>query len=182
LQQNASAQAPITGISPWTKNGFDPSGCGTVISRFTGEKKMYPSHEKDTYGWAVHTVQLLRNKKMSEVDFDGIIEELEEMGISNKHALKNRLSQLIFHLLKWQYQPDFRGRSWEGSIEEQRIRLKDLLEDNPSLKTVIEKSMEKAYKLSLSLVRKETPLDLKLLPAECPYTFEQVMNDGFYPE
>ena len=77
---------------------------------------MYPSHEKDTYGWAVHTVQLLRNKKMSEVDFDGIIEELEEMGISNKHALKNRLSQLIFHLLKWQYQPDFRGRSCEGSM------------------------------------------------------------------
>ena len=143
---------------------------------------MYPSHEKDTYGWAVYTVQLLRNKKMSEVDFNGIIEELEEMGISNKHALKNRLSQLIFHLLKWHYQPDFRGRSWEGSIEEQRIRLKDLLEDNPSLKTVIEESMEKAYKLSLSLVRKETPLDLKILPAECPYTFEQMMNDGFYPE
>jgi len=47
---------------------------------------------------------------------------------------------------------------------------------------VIEKSMEKAYKLSLSLVRKETPLDLKLLPAECPYTFEQIMDETFFPE
>ena len=143
---------------------------------------MYPSHEKDVYGWAVHTVQLLRDKKMDEVDYDGIIEELEEMGISNKHAFKNRLAQLIFHLLKWQFQPDFRGRSWSGSIEEQRIRLSDLLESNPSFKHEIEESMKKAYKLSLSLVRKETPLDLKSLPAKCPYTFEQIMDEEFYPE
>src|SRR5476649_311653 len=137
---------------------------------------MYPNHQKDVYGWTIHTVKLLRDKKMNEVDFDGIIEELEEMGISNKHAFKNRLAQLIFHLLKWQFQPDFRGRSWEGTIEEQRIQLNDLLEDNPSLKSMVKESIKKAYKLSLSLVRKETPLDLKVLPTECPYTFEQIMD------
>lgn len=142
---------------------------------------MYPNHHKDVYGWAVHTAQLLRNRQMSEVDFEGIIEELEEIGISNKHALKNRLAQLIFHLLKWQFQPDFRGRSWEGTIKEQRIRLSDLLEDNPSLKPLIEESIKKAYTLSLVLIRKETPVDLKVLPTECPYTFEQLMNDEFYP-
>jgi hypothetical protein len=145
-------------------------------------KTMYPDHHKDVYGWAVHTAQLLREKKMSEVDFDGIIEELEEMGISNKHALKNRLGQLIFHLLKWQFQPDFRGRSWKGTIKEQRLRLSDLLEDNPSLKPLIEESIKKAYTFSLALIQKETPLDMKLLPTECPYTFEQLMNDEFYPE
>jgi hypothetical protein len=143
---------------------------------------MYPNHEKDVYGWAIHTAQLLRDKKMNEVDFDGIVEELEEMGISNKHALKNRLAQLIFHLLKWQFQPNLRCSSWEGSIEEQRIRLNDLLEDNPSLKPMFAECTKKAYRLSLSLVRKETPLNTKTLPAECPYTFEQIMNDEFYPE
>ena len=143
---------------------------------------MIPQHDKDLYGWAVHTAQLLKDKKMNEVDFDGIIEELEEMGISNKHALKNRLAQLIFHLLKWQFQSHLRCRSWEGSIEEQRIRLNDLLEENPSLKPMIGESIEKSYKLSLSLVRKETPLDLKSLPTECPYTYDQIMDDQFYPQ
>ena len=56
---------------------------------------MYPNHDKDVYGWAVHTAQLLRDKKMNEVDFDGIVEELEEMGISNKHAMISRLSLVI---------------------------------------------------------------------------------------
>ena len=143
---------------------------------------MIPQHDKDLYGWAVHTAQLLKDKKMNEVDFDGIIKELEEMGISNKHAFKNRLAQLIFHLLKWQFQSHLRCRSWEGSIEEQRIRLNDLLEENPSLKSMIGEVIEKSYKLSLSLVRKETPLDLKLFPTECPYTFDQIMDDQFYPQ
>jgi hypothetical protein len=156
------------------------------IKSLLGAKKgginMYPSHDKDVYGWAVHTAQLLKDKKMNEVDFDGIIEELEEMGISNKHALKNRLAQLIFHLLKWQFQPDLRCRSWTGTVREQRIRLNDILEENPSLKSYVLEAIVKAYKISLTLIEKETPLDLKMLPAECPYTFEQIMNDEFYPE
>ena len=73
---------------------------------------MYPSHENDVYGWAVHTAQLLRDKKMSEVDFDSVIEEMEALGRSEKHELVNRLSLVIAHLLKWQFQPNMRGHSW----------------------------------------------------------------------
>jgi hypothetical protein len=142
---------------------------------------MYPKHEEDVYGWAIHTAQLLRNKGMNEVDFNGIITELEEMGISNKHALINRLSQLIFHLLKWQFQPDFRGRSWEGSIEGQREEINLLLTDSPSLKSKITNCLPVSYKKAKSLIKQETPIDLKLLPMECPYTFEQIMNEEFYP-
>ena len=119
---------------------------------------------------------------MNEVDFDGIIEELEEMGISNKHALKNRIAQLVFHFLKWQFQPEFRCRSWTGTIREQRIRLRDILEENPSLKSYVSEAIPKAYKISITLIEKETPIDLKLLPVQCPYTFDQIMNDEFYPE
>ena len=142
----------------------------------------YPSYNHDIYGWAVHTAHLLRERKMNEVDFENVIEEIEALGRSEKHELKNRLAQLVFHLLKWQYQTDFRSRSWQGSISEQRIRVDYILEDNPSLRPSIEEFIKKAYKLSFSLIKKETPLDLKLLPANCPYSFEQIMNDEFYPE
>ena len=142
---------------------------------------MYPNHDTDVYGWAIHTAQLLREKRMNEVDMDGILEEIEALGRSEKHELTNRLSQLIFHLLKWQHQPDFRGRSWQGSMEEQRIRLKSLLEDNPSLMPLVDDAINKAYKLSFSLLKKETPINLKSLPAVCPYNFDQIMDDDFYP-
>ena len=147
--------------------------------------QVYPKHDEDFYGWAMATAALLKKKQYQEVDMNSVIEELESMGASEKRALISRLAQLIFHLLKWQHQPDFREfskRSWQGSIEEQREQTKIIIEQNPGLKSKVAESITNAYRLSLPMVKKETPLDLKKLPSECPYTFEQLMDDGFFPE
>lgn len=72
---------------------------------------VYPEHDEDFYGWALHTAQFLKDKKMDEVDVDYLIEELEDRGRSEKHQLINRFSFLIAHLMKWQYQPVYRGNS-----------------------------------------------------------------------
>ncbi|MGH8555990.1 MAG: DUF29 domain-containing protein, partial [Methylococcales bacterium] len=53
------------------------------------------------------------------------------MGASERRELINRLAVLSAHLLKWQYQPSFRGRSWQITIKEQRRQLQRLLNDNP---------------------------------------------------
>lgn len=143
---------------------------------------MHPKHDEDFYGWAMANASLLKQGKYQEVDMDKIIEELEEMGINNKRAFVSHLAQLIFHLLKWQFQPDFRGRSWEGTIETQREELEELLKDSPSLKNKISENFPIAYKKAKSFIKKETPIDLKLLPSECPYTFEQLMEEAFFPE
>jgi hypothetical protein len=143
---------------------------------------MYPSHEKDVYGWAVHTAQLLRDKKMTEVDFDNIIEEMEALGRSEKHELINRLSLVISHLLKWQFQPTMRGHSWKYTIEEQREQAKIHWVDNPSLTSKLDEIIAKSYKVSVSKATRETGLDKKTFPVGCPYTFEQIMDDEFYPE
>jgi hypothetical protein len=60
------------------------------------------------------------------------------MGRSEKRELVNRLSVLLMHLLKWRYQPGFRGSSWRASIDEQSYRLDTHLADNPSLKSQLE--------------------------------------------
>jgi hypothetical protein len=143
---------------------------------------MYPNHEKDVYGWAVHTAQLLRDKKMNEVDFDSVIEEMEALGRSEKHELVNRLSLVIAHLLKWQFQPNMRGHSWTYTIREQREQAKIHWEDNPSLTSKLDEIVAKSYKVAIMKAAKETGLLAKDFPIECPYTFEQIMDDTFYPE
>ena len=78
-------------------------------------------------------------------------------------------------------------RKIEGSITEQLRLYQDitqinlLLTDSPSLKSKITNCLPVAYKKAKSLIKQETPIDLKLLPMECPYTFEQIMNEEFYP-
>jgi len=142
----------------------------------------HPKHDEDFYGWALNTAALLKQKKYHEVDMNSIIEELEEMSRSEKRELINRLAQLIFHLLKWQFQPDFRGRSWRASIKEQRQQVEIILEQNPGLKSKLIDCIITAYKLSIPMIEKETPIDMKDFPTECPYTFEQLLDQQFYPE
>lgn len=143
---------------------------------------MKPKYEEDFYGWISASIGLLKQKRFGEMDIDHLIEELEDMGNNKKHALVSRFAQLIFHLLKWQHQPDFRGRSWDASIQEQRKRIKKLLLENPSLRSELDMFLVDAYEDSILLIKKETPIDLKLFPQECPYTFDQIMKDEFYPE
>lgn len=143
---------------------------------------MYPKYEEDVYGWATHTAELLRMKKMSEVDFENIIEEIETLGRSEKHELINRLSLLIMHLLKWQYQSEKRTRSWDLTIKEQRKKSKIHFRDNPSLKSKLDEILIDAYDVATSVAARETGLDENVFPQQCPYTFEEIMNDTFYPE
>lgn len=91
-------------------------------------------YERDYYAWSNEQVALLRAGKLAEADIGNIIEEIESMGRSERRELVNRLVVLLLRLLKWRYQPAFRGQSWRLSIKEQRIRLTAHLADNPSLK------------------------------------------------
>jgi hypothetical protein len=78
--------------------------------------------------------KLLRQGRFTEIDVEHIAEELEDMGKSERQSLENRLIILVAHLLKWEHLPDHRSGSWEGSINEQRLRINRLLRNNPSLK------------------------------------------------
>ena len=70
------------------------------------------THDQDFHAWAKRNAELIRRGKLSEIDGEYIAEELENMGKSQKRELVNRLSVLLAHLLKWQYQPDKRSNSW----------------------------------------------------------------------
>jgi hypothetical protein len=119
---------------------------------------------------------------MDEVDFDNIIEEMEALAGRERRELKNHLRILICHLLKLQYQSHMKSRSWELTVREQRNQIKALFEDSPSLNSQKDKILDLAYTLAVSLAERETGLKEEIFPEECPYTFEEITNDAFFPE
>jgi hypothetical protein len=143
---------------------------------------MTMNYQKDFYRWTEEQASLLKAGRLSELDSEHLIEELESMGASELNQLQNRLKALIAHLLKWQYQPSFRSRSWHATIEEQRLSLLGLIEDSPSLKNILDDRLLKAYPQGVLLAVKETNLDKKSFPATCPYTVRQLFDIDFYPE
>lgn len=139
-------------------------------------------YEADFYAWTQRQVELLRLEEFSEVDWHHLIEEIETLGRSEKHEIKNRLVVLIMHLLKWQYQPARRPRSWRMTIATQRVDLADLLADNPSLRKQLAEFVAAAYPSAVKKAVIETGLSKTVLPAACPYTAAQIMNEEFWPD
>jgi len=140
------------------------------------------SYNKDFYAWAIHNAKLIRKGKFSELDINNIAEELESMGNRDKRQLINRLSVLISHLLKWQFQSEKQSKSWKLTIKEQRLKVHELLSESPSLKHELNEKMLLTYKYALILTTKQTKINEKILPKKCPYSLEQCLNNKFFPE
>ncbi|WP_414366434.1 DUF29 domain-containing protein [Synechococcus sp. B60.1] len=139
-------------------------------------------YERDFYAWTQEQAALLRAGRLEQLDTVHLAEEIEALGRQERRELVNRLGILLGHLLKWQFQPQLRGKSWQATIIEQRQEIQELIAESPSLKAYLAEAMEKAYRKGLLLVVRETPLSLQDLPDRCPYTFEQAMDPNFYPE
>jgi hypothetical protein len=76
-------------------------------------------YNQDYCLWLETTAKLLRNHQLDHVDFEHLIEEIEDMGKEKRRELKNRLIVLLMHLLKYQYQSEKRSSSWVSTIWEQ---------------------------------------------------------------
>jgi hypothetical protein len=139
-------------------------------------------YEQDLYTWALRNAELLRQGRLLEVDARHIAEELEDMGKSQRHALAGHLKVLLTHLLKWQYQPAFRGISWQLSIDNARDEIAELLDDSPSLKNQIAEIVDKRYPAARKRAMRETGLALESFPEKCPYRVDQLLDDEFWPE
>lgn len=138
-------------------------------------------YETDFVAWTEETVQLIRAGQFGQVDWQAVIEEIESLGRSDRRELKSRLEVLLQHLLKWQYQSNLRSGSWRNTIDEQRNRIADLLDDSPSLKPYLESALAECYRRGRKAASNETELPLDTFPVNCPYTIIQVLNHEFLP-
>ena len=73
-------------------------------------------YESDFYNWTVEQVKSLRLGKLDSLDLENLAEEIESLGNQKRSELENRLAVLLGHLLKWDLQPNLRGKSWRSSV------------------------------------------------------------------
>jgi hypothetical protein len=146
-------------------------------------EKMYASHlyETDFYGWTQEQVSLLKTQQWEQLDTVNLIEEIETLGRRERQELRNHLGVLLGHLLKWQFQPEKRSNSWLSTIREQRVQIKLLLQDSPSLKPYLDEVFLTVYELGLALAIRETELGEQVFPEICLYTLGETLNPEFLP-
>ena len=141
------------------------------------------TYETDFYLWTQQQADLLRQGPFNRVDLDlaNIAEEIESMGKSDRRAIESHLFVILLHLLKWQFQPSRRGKSWRLSIWNGRLDIARLLKDSPSLTPQLSALATEEYPAARKQAANETGLPLTTFPDVCPFTVEQITGD-YWPD
>ncbi len=138
-------------------------------------------YEQDYYLWLKATIHQLKEKQFSALDLPNLIEEIEDMGRSERRSLESNLVVVLLHLLKYQCQPEKRSNSWKASIREHRRRLRKALEESPSLKRYFVEIFEECYQDARKLASDETGLSLDMFPMQPPFELEDSLESEFLP-
>jgi hypothetical protein len=138
-------------------------------------------YDLDFFEWTRAQAELLRRGCFESADIPHIAEELADMGERDRREVRSYLRRLITHLMKWQFQPDRRTASWGASIADSRAELEGIFEQSPSLRRFAAESFGQAYPRARRQASFETGLPQTVFPPECPYSFDELMDDDFLP-
>jgi hypothetical protein len=138
-------------------------------------------YEQDFLLWTQQQAELLKKGHWAELDIEHLVEELEALGRSEQKELGGYLQVLLMHLLKCQYQPERRTKSWDYTLNNCRDKIQDCLEDTPSLQLYLHNPMwrQKYYRRACRDADQETQKSIETFPAECPFTIEQILDPSF---
>jgi hypothetical protein len=153
-------------------NDFTSAGAGN-------ERTLY---ERDYYTWALQQARALKDCRLEDLDWKNLADEVEGLAKAERRELRNRL-KVLRDFIKWQFQPQPRTRSWTTMIGIQRLEIREHLDENPGLRPSAAGVMAQAYKsarldVAGRFLRKSDPQP----PVSCPWTFEPVMNEQFWPQ
>lgn len=143
---------------------------------------MNTTYTTDFNLWIQRTTHLLRERRWHEIDLEHLIEEIEDLGKSERRSIASQLTRLLLHLLKWQYQPQRRSDSWLDSITDSRTQIELAIKDSPSLKGYAVEQVKQSYQQARSKAAKQTEIPLSMFPEECPYLLKLVLEEDWLPE
>src|SRR6266850_7757782 len=105
-----------------------------------------PRYEDDFFAWTQHQAMVLRSMAVADNRFDreNVAEELEDLGRSQRDAVRSQIRRIIEHLLKLSYSPAQQPRfDWMASIAEARSTLGDKI--SPTLRRDAEIMLARLY-------------------------------------
>jgi hypothetical protein len=147
-----------------------------------------PRYDDDFYAWTQYQAEVLRTLRTRDNRFDRehVAEEMEDLGNSYRDAVRSQVRRILEHFLKLAYSPAPDPRAgWRGSITDARSEIADKL--SPTLRRDLEDMLGTLY----ARARRRVTQDMRdfgehgaaaSLPAKCPCTLDQVLDDDWYPE
>jgi hypothetical protein len=144
-------------------------------------------YDTDFLAWTEEQARLLREASRERIntpiDWENVAEEIESMGRSELRAVESALVRVIEHLLKLEYSPAGEPRGdWKVSVLEHRDRIARDLLASPSLRGRIDPAnIYRTGRKIAALGLERDSIRLNDLPADCPFSLEQLLDEDWWP-
>jgi hypothetical protein len=136
-------------------------------------------YDHDYNQWLLQTLQHLREGQFEAVDWEHLLEEIEDMGKSQKRAIESLLTRLLEHLLKlsyWEAEKERSGRHWAAEIVNFRYQIRKRLQESPSLKPTLETIYSEVLPVAIQSVSK-----LCDLPPHPDLPLDRILDENWFP-
>lgn len=131
-------------------------------------------YEQDYGLWAEQMADLIAAGRFGELDIENLVEEVRDLSKRERDRLLSSMRLIVHHLLKWDYQPQRRSKSWQTTIQRERNNILFYLKDSPSLKRYLTDDWVSEVYINARLnAMKETGLDLS---DQCSYSIQDVLE------
>jgi hypothetical protein len=141
-------------------------------------------YDTDVAVWAAEQAALLRQRSFNHLDLDNLAEEIEDLGKSQRRALRSQIGRIVEHLLKLQFSPAKHPvRGWEETVDDARREVELVLDDSPSLRREIgeviatETVLARRRVLRLLARYDELTAEVATQIGEAVYSDEEVLSD-----
>lgn len=137
-------------------------------------------HDRDFNLWVEGIANSIKKRDINNMDWDNLLDEIEDMGKSYKRALRSytqRLIEYIFKLKYWQSELERNKNGWKSEVINFRSEIENILEDSPSLKNYLAENYLTWYSKSLSKYQQD---NLFFVPDHEPIQLDILLSDSYF--
>ena len=137
-------------------------------------------HERDFNLWIQEMAIAIKSQDVNAMDWENLLDEIQDMGASQKRALRSYYYRLVEHILKlrdWQLERDRNEVKWRVEVSNFRREIKDILADSPSLKSYLKDNHIDWFNKAVTGIIKSKAFSIEDTTA-IPLT--QMMNEDFF--
>ena len=135
-------------------------------------------YDKDLNLWRQEIIKAIQSKQLENMDWDNLVDEINDMTASERRALRSYTKRLIEHILKlkyWHSEKEYNQRGWKKEVVNFREEVKSILEESPSLNNYLEQNYSDWYKKSVKAMRQEFSI-----PDNNLVDLEVIMTDEYF--
>ena len=138
-------------------------------------------YDRDSLAWSQRQAGLLRRhaagERVNGIDWDHVVEEIADVGLSQLNAVQSYLGLILLHLLKLHFWPDDPScRHWRNEVVAFQVRARRRFAPSMRQKIDVEALYQDAMRDAGNLDHDTPPM--RAAPADCPVSLDDLLSSA----